>query len=96
MLTDYHVHLRPDEPDATPARHFTAANAERYRETAAERGISELGVAEHIHRFTQALEVWQHPWYRRWAADDMDAYAAFVRQETDLRLGLEADFRPGR
>ena len=26
MLTDYHVHLRPDAEDTPPARHFTAAN----------------------------------------------------------------------
>lgn len=96
MLTDYHVHLRPDEADASPARFFTAGNAERYREVATERGIEELGVAEHIHRFTQALEVWQHPWYRQWAMDDLDAYAGFVREDTDLRLGLEVDFLPGR
>ena len=43
MLTDYHVHLRPDEPGTTAERYFTAANAERYREAAAERGIAELG-----------------------------------------------------
>ena len=96
MLTDYHVHLRPDEPEAGASEYFTAANAERYREAAADRGIAELGVAEHVHRFTQSLEVWQHPWYRRWATDDLDAYAAFVREETDLRLGLEVDFLPGR
>ena len=96
MLTDYHVHLRPDEPEAVASAYFTAANAERYREAAADRGIAELGVAEHIHRFTQALEVWQHPWYRQWATDDLDAYAAFVREETDLRLGLEVDYLPGR
>ena len=96
MLTDYHVHLRPDEPEATAAEYFTAANAERYREVAEERGIRELGVAEHIHRFTQSLEVWQHPWYRQWATDDLDAYASFVREETDLRLGLEVDYLPGR
>lgn len=96
MLTDYHVHLRPDEADASPGDYFTAANAERYREVAEERGINELGVAEHIHRFTQALEVWQHPWYRQWATDDLDHYAAFVREETDLRLGLEVDYLPGR
>lgn len=96
MLTDYHVHLRPDEPEATAASHLTLGNVERYREVATERDIEELGVAEHIHRFHQCLEVWQHPWYRRWAADDMDAYAGFVRGETDLRLGLEADFLPGR
>ena len=96
MLTDYHVHLRPDEPDTPPERFFTSANAERYREAAEERGIAELGVAEHIHRFSQALEVWQHPWWRRWARDDVDDYCAFVREQTDLRLGIEADFVPGR
>jgi histidinol-phosphatase (PHP family) len=96
MLTDYHVHLRPDEPDATAASHFTAGNAERYRTVAAERGIEELGVAEHIYRFTVALGVWEHPFWRGWAHDDVDAYCAFVREETDLKLGIEADFVPGR
>ena len=48
MLTDYHVHLRPDEREHTFERSFTTANAERYRETAKERGIAELGVAEHV------------------------------------------------
>jgi histidinol-phosphatase (PHP family) len=96
MLTDYHVHLRPDELDATPARFFTAANAERYREVAAERGIAELGVAEHVYRFSAALDVWDHPFWRPWATDDLDDYCAFVREETDLRLGIEADFVPGR
>jgi histidinol-phosphatase (PHP family) len=96
MLTDYHVHLRPDDDDTPPERFFTAANAERYRAVAEERGIAELGVAEHIHRFTQALEIWQHPFWRRWARDDVDDYCAFVREETDLRLGIEADFVAGR
>jgi histidinol-phosphatase (PHP family) len=95
MLTDYHVHLRPDEDDATPEAYFTPANADRYRETAAERGIEELGIAEHVHRFAQALDVWQHPWYRHWARDDLDAYCEFVRS-ADLKLGIEMDFLPGR
>jgi len=96
VLTDYHVHLRPDQDGTEAERYFTAANARRYRETAAGRGIEELGVAEHVHRFVQALEVWEHPFWRRWAHDDLDAYCAFVREETDLRLGIEADFVPGR
>jgi histidinol-phosphatase (PHP family) len=96
MLTDYHVHLRPDDADSPASRYFTAANAERYRETAAERGIEELGVAEHIYRFTAALDVWDHQFWRPWARDDLDDYCAFVREETDLRLGIEADFVPGR
>jgi histidinol-phosphatase (PHP family) len=96
LLTDYHVHLRPDEPGTTADRAFNAANAERYREVASERGIEELGVAEHVYRFTAALVVWEHPFWREWARDDIDDYCGFVREETDLRLGIEADFVPGR
>jgi len=95
LLTDYHVHLRTDEPENTAARFFTAANAERYREAASERGIAELGVAEHIYRFTAAMEIWQHPFWRQYAHDDLDYYCGFVREETDLRLGIEMDFIPG-
>ena len=95
MLTDYHLHLRPDELDATPERYFTAANFERYRTVASERGIAELGVSEHVYRFQQALDVWQHPFWREYAHDDLDEYCEFVREQTDLRLGIEADFVPG-
>ncbi len=96
MLTDYHLHLRPDELGATPAKYFTAANAENYREVAQSRGITELGVSEHVYRFRQALDLWQHPLWRSFATDDLEAYCGFVREQTDLRLGLEVDFVPGR
>jgi histidinol-phosphatase (PHP family) len=96
VLTDYHVHLRPDEPGTPPEEFFTQANYERYRETAGERGIEELGVAEHVHRFTAALDIWQHPFWRENATDDVDAYCAWVKDDTDLKLGIEMDFLPGR
>ncbi|HEY3958958.1 MAG TPA: histidinol-phosphatase [Solirubrobacteraceae bacterium] len=92
MLTDYHLHLRPDDVEATAAEHFTEANVERYRTIASERGIAELGVSEHVYRFEQALEVWRHPYWLANARDDLDAYCSFVREHTDLRLGIEADF----
>jgi histidinol-phosphatase (PHP family) len=95
MLTDYHLHLRPDGADTTADRYFTPANVERYRTVASERGILELGVSEHVYRFEQALEVWQHPFWREQARDDLDEYCQFVREGTDLRLGIEADFIPG-
>jgi histidinol-phosphatase (PHP family) len=95
MLTDYHLHLRPDELGATSAEYFTSTNVERYREAAENRGVAELGVSEHVYRFAQALEVWQHPLWREFALDDLDEYCQFVREETDLRLGIEADFIPG-
>jgi histidinol-phosphatase (PHP family) len=94
VLTDYHVHLRPDE-DGTPAeRFFTAQNVDRYLAAAAEAGIAELGVSEHVHRFTQALALWRHPFWEEQARDDLDAYCEFVRG-TELKLGIECDFVPG-
>ena len=95
MLTDYHLHLRPDGAAASPAAYYTPANVERYREVASARGIAELGVSEHIYRFKEALQLWRHPFWEGYAHDDLDDYCAFVRERTDLRLGIEADFIPG-
>lgn len=94
MLTDYHLHLRPDEEDATPERYFTSENVERYVAAAQEHGIGEIGCSEHVDRFTQSLELWSHPWFRRWARDDLDAYVDFLAG-TPLRAGIECDFIPG-
>jgi histidinol-phosphatase (PHP family) len=96
MLTDYHVHLRPDGVGETFAAAFNDANVERYREAADAAGIAELGVSEHIHRFQQSLAIWDHPFWREQALDDIYVYCEFVRECTDLRLGLEVDFVPGR
>jgi histidinol-phosphatase (PHP family) len=95
MLTDYHVHLRPDESGTTAELYFTTANAEQYRTAASERGIAELGVSEHVYRFEQALDVWRHPFWQSNAREDLDAYCEFVREQTDFKLGIEADFVPG-
>jgi histidinol-phosphatase (PHP family) len=94
VLTDYHVHLRPDEEDTPPERYFTDANVARYREAADAAGIAELGVSEHVHRFRQALDVWRHPFWEGSARDDLDAYCDFLAQGP-LRAGIEADYLAG-
>ncbi|HUC01221.1 MAG TPA: histidinol-phosphatase [Solirubrobacterales bacterium] len=94
MLTDYHLHLRPDDGDTPAARYFTAENVDRYLAAAAAAGIEELGVSEHVYRFRQALDLWRHPLWIENAHDDLDAYCAFVRT-TALKLGIECDFIPG-
>lgn len=94
MLTDYHLHLRPDEEGSAAARYFTAENVERYLAAAAAAGVEELGVSEHVYRFAQALELWDHPLWRSNGEDDLDAYCEFVRG-TPLKLGIECDFVPG-
>jgi histidinol-phosphatase (PHP family) len=96
VLTDLHVHLRKDGPGTAASEAFTTGNVDRYREVAEERGISELGVSEHIYRFRQALSVWEHSFWRAEAKDDMDDYVGFLREYTDLRVGIEADFIVGR
>jgi histidinol-phosphatase (PHP family) len=96
VLTDYHVHLRPDDPPSPPEEYFTQANVERYLEVASERGVEALGVSEHVYRFVQALDVWEHPFWRGYAVDDLDAYCEFVAEQEGLALGIEADFVPGR
>ena len=92
MLTDYHLHLRPDEGDTTRSttsrpRTSSAISA------AAEAGIEELGVSEHVYRFRQALDLWQHPLWVENARDDIDAYCEFVRW-TPLRSGSSATSSP--
>ncbi len=94
MLTDYHLHLRPDDQDTPPERYFTAENVERYLEAADAAGVEELGVSEHVYRFHQALALWRHPLWESSGQDDLDAYCEFVRG-TPLRLGIECDFVPG-
>ena len=95
MLTDYHVHLRPDDPGTEAEDYFTHDNVERYVAAAGEAGVEELGVSEHVHRFRQSLTVWDHPFWLESARDDLDSYAGFVR-ETPLRLGIEMDYVAGR
>jgi histidinol-phosphatase (PHP family) len=94
VLTDYHLHLRPDEEGTPPERYFTAGNVERYLEAAAAAGIEEVGCSEHVYRFTQALDIWDHPFWVEQARDDLGAYCEFVRG-TPLKLGIECDYVPG-
>jgi len=93
VLTDYHLHLRPDDVGVA-SEAFTEENVNSYLAAAAENGIAELGVSEHIYRFTDALELWRHPYWEASALDDLGAYVEFV-QTTPLRLGIEADFIRG-
>jgi len=93
VLTDYHLHLRPDEVGKAE-EYFIQENVERYLAAAEEQGIEELGVSEHVYRFAESLELWDHSYWRDQAKDELGAYCEFVRT-TPLRLGLEADYIRG-
>jgi histidinol-phosphatase (PHP family) len=93
VLTDYHLHLRPDDVGMA-AEAFTEENVDHYLAAASEHGIDELGVSEHIYRFSEALKVWRHPYWQEQARDDLGEYCDFIAS-TPLKLGIEADFVRG-
>jgi histidinol-phosphatase (PHP family) len=99
-LTDYHVHLRPDDLGAEASEYFTERNLARYVESASSRGIAELGFSEHVYRFREALTVWRHPFWVENATDSLDGYVEFILEMRGagypVKLGLELDYLPGR
>ena len=95
VLTDYHLHLRPDDDD-TPARTTSrpatpSATARSPRSAGSQSSASRSTSTASPSRSTSGSTRGGV----RWAHDDVDAYCEFVREETDLRLGIEADFVAG-
>ena len=91
VITDYHLHLRGDDLAASAADHFNPENIARYVEAAEAVGVTELGCAEHMYRFTEALNVWRHPFWDEWAIDDIDQYVEAV-EASPIKLGIEGDY----
>ena len=52
VVTDYHLHLRGDDLSARAADHFNPENIARYVEAAEQIGVTDLGCAEHMYRFS--------------------------------------------
>lgn len=94
VITDYHLHLRGDDLAARADNHFNAENIARYVEAAAAAGVTDLGCAEHMYRFTEALSVWRHPFWDEWAIDDIDQYVEAV-EASPIKLGIEGDYIVG-
>jgi histidinol-phosphatase (PHP family) len=99
-LTDYHVHLRPDDAGTDASAYFTERNLASYVKRAEELGIGELGFSEHVYRFREALAVWPHPFWVEQAVDRLDDYVEFLLAMRSagypVKVGLELDYVPGR
>jgi histidinol-phosphatase (PHP family) len=91
VIVDYHMHLR--DPDERVAHGFDAV--ERFVETAAARGVDEIGFTEHVYYFAQTRGVWDLPYQLDRCHHDLDTYVGAVleakRQGLPVKLGLEVD-----
>ena len=99
MIVDYHMHLRRSGNGSEEIDHTVEA-LERYVETAAQRGVDEIGFTEHVYYFRETRELWTHPYYVERCVHDLDAYCHAVlegkRRGYPVKLGLEVDYVPGR
>jgi histidinol-phosphatase (PHP family) len=96
VIVDYHMHLRdPDERIA----HTTAA-VEPFVETAAARGVDEIGFTEHVYYFRQTRALWDRPYQTERCVYDLDVYVDAVveakQRGLPVKVGLEVDYVGGR
>jgi histidinol-phosphatase (PHP family) len=92
VIVDYHMHLRdPDEHIE-----HTVEAVERFVETAAARGVDEIGFTEHVYYFRQTSDVWSLPYQVDRCHHDLETYVGAIleakRQGMPVKLGLEVDY----
>jgi histidinol-phosphatase (PHP family) len=91
VLVDYHLHLR--DPEEGIAHRADAV--EPFVETAARRGVDEIGFTEHVYYFRQTRELWDRPYEADRCVYDLDAYVDAVVEAKGrglpVKLGLEVD-----
>ena len=100
MIVDYHMHLRGPARDGAEPLDFTIEAIEGFLETAARRGIDEIGFTEHVYYFRQTRDIWFLSYHLERCVHDLDEYCDVLleakRQGLPVKLGLEVDYVPGR
>jgi len=96
VIVDYHMHLR----DEAGGIDHTADAAERFVARATERGVDEIGFAEHVYYFEQTKALWTLPYYLERCVYDLDVYVdALVEAKLrglPVKVGLEVDWTGDR
>jgi histidinol-phosphatase (PHP family) len=92
VILDYHMHLRDPEERIE----HTVAAIDRFVETAAARGVDEIGFTEHVYYFRQTRPLWSLPYQTERCVYDLDVYVNAVveakRHGLPVKLGLEVDY----
>jgi histidinol-phosphatase (PHP family) len=92
LIVDYHLHLR----DAEERIAHTVEGVEPFVETAAARGVDEIGFTEHVYYFRQTRRLWNRPYQLERCVYDLEAYVEAVLEGKSrglpVKLGLEVDY----
>jgi histidinol-phosphatase (PHP family) len=92
VIVDYHMHLR----DPAERINHSVDAVEPFVETAAARGVDEIGFTEHVYYFRQTSAIWDQPYQLERCVYDLDAYVDAVveakRRGLPVKLGLEVDY----
>jgi histidinol-phosphatase (PHP family) len=92
VIVDYHMHLRNEREEID----HTVAAVERFVARAAERGVDEIGMTEHVYYFRQTRELWDLTYQTERCVYDLDVYVdALVeakRQGMPVKVALEVDY----
>jgi histidinol-phosphatase (PHP family) len=99
MLVDCHIHLAPDaEPIGESA--LALDHIRDYVSTAVARGLDEIAFTEHVYRFAQARDLFDHPFWQASCTADLEAYRSALRSARDAGLpvlaGIELDWIDGQ
>jgi histidinol-phosphatase (PHP family) len=96
VIVDYHMHLRRGPVGKSEEVDHTPAALAPYLETAAARGVDEIGFTEHVYYFRQTREIWINEYERQRCVHDLDLYCNTIleakRQGLPVKLGLEVDY----
>jgi histidinol-phosphatase (PHP family) len=92
VIVDYHMHLRSPAEEVE----HSLESVEPFLETAASRGIDEVGFTEHVYYFRQTAEIWDLEYQSERCVYDLDAYCDTIleakRRGLPVKLGLEVDY----
>ena len=98
MIADYHMHLVDDDHPYTDAD-FTIERVAAYVAAASAAGVDEICFTDHVHRFRQARDWFDHPLWVADAVEDLTRYHATVTAARDaglpVRVGLEVEYLEG-
>jgi histidinol-phosphatase (PHP family) len=90
------MHLRRGLVGSSEQVDHTPAAVGPYLETAAERGVDEIGFTEHVYYFRQTREIWINQYERERCVHDLDLYCETIldakRQGLPVKLGIEVDY----